>query len=289
MQIAILQSAGEHPENAHFREALSLQRAFRVLGSDAVVIGPGYGDYLKDLDVWLGNVDGVLVLENYWRAPWLDFLPERVVRQGTRLAFWSIDAHVPAAAARQLQLVKAQKIPLVFCSTESTQDMFRRIGTETMWLPNAYDATLIHPTDDPKRYDIGFCGRLIAGRGEFFQRMQPAVHVDEWVLGEAMVKAINEYRIHLNRSYNYDINYRCFETCGCRTALVTNRVPGIEKIFTEGVHCRYYATPGQCSEVLRDMLANPSDTLLMAYAAHEHVLKNHTYVNRARTIIERMF
>lgn len=129
---------------------------------------------------------------------------------------------------------------------------------------------------------------MIAGRDAFFRGVSPAVRIDEWVLGEAMVQRVNEYRVHVNRSYSIDINYRCFETCGCRTALLTNRVPGIEKIFTDKEHCRYYNTAEECSIVLRDMIAHPTDTELMAYRAYEHVRKNHTYLNRARTIMERM-
>jgi len=286
MQVTILQSAGEHPENAQFREALSLQRGMQANGVVAYVAGPGYGtvDVATDSDI-------VIVLENYWRTEWLGFIKSRIIDRGLKCAFWSIDAHVPAAGARQVRLVAEQHIPLVFCSTHATQDMFRAVGAATEWLPNAYDDTLIQPTGE-KKHDAGFCGRLIAGRKDWLSAVsklsQEPIQIDEWVLGADMVRAQSSYRVGLNRAYNIDINYRCLEVCGCRTALLTNRVPQLEKVLRPGEHCIVYDTVEQCADKLRYLIEEPQTAELIAYRACAHVQKNHTYRVRARQILERM-
>lgn len=290
MQIILVQSAGEHPENAQYREALCLQRAFHALGHVAHVTGPGYCDVQATLESLLSVADGVLVLENYWRTPWLGWLAD-VVNRGYRCAFWSIDAHVPAAAARHIQLVTETKIPLVFCSTESTQGFFQRIGARTAWLPNAYDDSLVRPIGE-KYHPAGFCGRLIAGRETWLADVRRLsgvdIKVDEWVLGDAMVRAQSSYRVGLNRSYSIDLNYRCFEVCGCRTALLTNKVAGLEKLFRSGEHCITYDTTEQCAVKLRHMIEDPQTSELIAHRAYDLVRENHTYRNRVRSILERM-
>ncbi len=57
---------------------------------------------------------------------------------------------------------------------------------------------------------------------------------DIWVLGEAMVRAVNSYHVHFNRNVADDINSRTFETTGCGTMLLTNYTPGLEQLFKIG-------------------------------------------------------
>ena len=68
-----------------------------------------------------------------------------------------------------------------------------------LWFPNAVNDELIKPLDIEKEYDLGFCGNYVNRKPvlEFLER-EHNLHLDIFVIGDAMVEAINKYKCHFN-------------------------------------------------------------------------------------------
>jgi spore maturation protein CgeB len=111
------------------------------------------------------------------------------------------------------------------------------------------------------------------------------VHRDSGVYGLDMVKAINSYRIALNRSIRNDVNYRVFETLGCKTLLLTNHVPDLGRLFTKDRHLLTYGSPAELASKAQEILRSPTLMETIATAGYQHTLAHHTYHARAQLLL----
>ena len=101
-----------------------------------------------------------------------------------------------------------------------------------------------------------------------------------------MVRAINSYKIHFNKNIRDDINYRTFETCGCRTFLLTNYTQNLEKLFNIGSELITYNSLFELDEIVKYYLNNDSKRDEIAEAGYNRVKSEHTYYHRAKKLID---
>lgn len=279
--LLIVQSKGKHRPNLRYRECECLARAFARLGVKAQVTGLGY----ESLDCWdelIAQASSVLVLENYGMLQWL---PKSFRHVNVPKVFWCIDSHV--AMKRHLRECDTYQFDTVLCSVAAHVDKF---GNHALWLPNAYPADLIGPNADiQKEYDVGFCGNWVRGRREFYEQVQQRVPVqtDIMVLGDSMVRAIQRYRVHLNRNHSVDLNYRTYETLGAGTFLLTNRTDKLLDLFKPGAHLDTYESVEDCVEKIKFYLAHPEEREAIAQNGYELVRARHTYDARAKWLLKR--
>lgn len=266
----ILQSHGKHEANWQYRECECLARALIRYGIDVRIYGPGY-----ELDFDFAWPDGIVILQNYE----LGWIPDLSQVKKPKL-FWSIDSH--RVLGEHIDFAQRNNIDKTLCAVYGHNEKFRG----GVWFPNAYPVDLIYPCAS-KKYDVGFCGRILPQRVRQLQQVQKEVdiHIDEWVLGDSMVAAISSYLLHWNFNYSNDINYRTFETMGCGTCLITNRTPGIEKLFTSGKNILLYSTASECILLIKTILKIRSSIESISLAGMEEVRNFHTYDNRAKQII----
>ena len=279
MKILILQSAGQHKKNENFRECLCLQRAFTAIGIESKVYGPGFDNFneFNKLENWC---DIIFVVENYWKTFWF---PDLKSSKKLKI-FWSIDSHI--VFNRHLKFVTENNFNLVLCSNNRHIEKWDKIKS-TLFL-NCYDNTLVyHKPEIEKLINIGFCGNIV-NRGLYIAELknQCNLHTDIFVIGNDMVNAINSYKIHWNKSYSFDVNYRCFETCGCKTLLLTNNISELNKAFNLKTDIVVYDSILDCIEKIKFHLSHPAITQQIAQNGYNNVTKNHTYVNRAKQFIE---
>jgi len=276
MNILIMQSAGKHKKNSDFRECLSFQRGLSFCGVRSEVYGPGYRYFGK---VNFNDYDTILYLENYWKNYWF---PDLSSHKGLKL-FWSIDSHI--VYRRHIDFVRRNNIDIVLCS--NLRDTLKW-GKKSFWFPNCYDNTLIDFFPEiKKKYDIGFCGNYV-NRTNYINELEKdfRIKLDIFVIGKSMVNAINSYKIHWNKCYSYDLNYRIFETLGCKTFLLTNENSDLEKLFTVDKDLITYKDYEDCKKKIKYYLQNEAERNRIAYNGFEIVRKNHTYKSRAEKLIE---
>lgn len=278
MNILIIQSSGKHPKNANYRECLCLKRGLDTLQNiKSTVWGMGYQNYSTSLESIAKDYDAIVVIENY-HSEWIKGLTEIKKLK----LFWSIDSHI--ALKRHQQFVKNNKINITLNSTSTYVKYFPK---KCYWFPNAYDDILVNKMDIPKKYDIGFCGNFV-NRKPWIDKLKSTfkMKTDIMVIGDDMVRVINSYKIHWNKNYSNDINYRTFETLGCGTVLLTNKTDRISDLFDINKHLVVYRDFADCCNKIKYLLNDENGRNTIAEAGYNHVKLNHTYRNRAAELVK---
>jgi len=282
MKIVIIQEAGRHEENKIFREALNLHRSFqKIEGIESKVWGLNYPEYkipFSEIEKW---ADVLLILENYHSS----FLPIVSILNSNKLKiFWSIDSH--CVLQEHQHLCKLLKIDLLLNSSEQYIPKFNNLVKKAVWFPNAYPDDLIFPTNIEKNINIGFCGNII-NRGDYINYLDKfGIQKDIFAIGNKMVNKINSYKIHFNRNISDDINYRTFETTGCKTLLLTNYTPNLEKLFKTNEEIVVYDNFNDLDEKVSYLLNNETERIKIETAGYERSKKDHTYDQRANMLIQ---
>lgn len=112
-------------------------------------------------------------------------------------------------------------------------------------------------------------------------------HLRGSVLGESMLEVLSSAKISLNVHGNfmrYGGNMRLFEAASVGTFQITDDRLGIHEWFTVGEHLVTYENFDDLREKVNYYLAHSDERVAIAEAAHQHVLKYHTYTKRLETI-----
>jgi len=284
--------------NGHGWEmGFQLSKAFKRLGHEVIEYGFGHNNYdpfasLAAISLHNKNVDLVVHTETNSGQ---DFY--RVGHPTCPTAIWLIDTHCVGVEVHRNY---ASQYDFSF---HATRNFIPYFGANAFWLPNAADPEIYHKTDlsfgekpmraDQVKADIGFCGSVIGDRKpwiEFIQQqccdMELNFKVDEGIVREDMLKAISYYNVHWNKSIANDINARVFETTAIGTALITNNVDGLGDLFGSDEILTYNTRQG-LAYLLRNLLT--TDLISIAKKGHTRCCRDHTYVNRAKSIIEMVF
>jgi len=279
MKILIIQENGRHEENRHFRECYSLQNSFNKLGHNTVVWGLGHENYSESPSY--NEYDLILNLENYAHTAG-NWLPDLSITKTTKL-LWSIDAHCLGLEMFEKEYSRG-KYDFILHSTKdfATKD-------HHIWFPNSFDQNLVVPIDVEKEHDFGFCGSYV-NRKEILHWLQQhfGLHMDIFVIGENMVKAINSYKCHFNLNMSWTrnsaINYRNFETIGCGTLLLTSDSSEYSELgFKDGENCFIYSSVDELQKKINFIKNNDVSEVA---AAGLKLSKNHTYDQRVKKLLE---
>jgi spore maturation protein CgeB len=224
---------------------------------------PDYNDY-----------DVIIDLENYDNG----WVPNLSQIKSYKI-IWSIDAHCRGIDCYNHKF-NQNKCQLILQATKDYVDK------NSIWFPNCFDDTIIYPKQVQKRADVGFCGN-VANRQYYLDFL--AYHFnfasDIFVIGDDMVNAINSYRIHFNKNIANDINYRSFETLGCRIPLITNYNKQYEELgFVDGKNCMFYKDINEIIDKIQMLLSN--EKILNDIAEKGYLLsRQHTYNERAKSLM----
>ena len=280
MKILIIQENGRHLENREFRECFNLQRALLRKNVNTVVWGLGHNNFNTPFQQIIKDIDVIILLENYESNGWLPDLSNI----NKLKIFWSIDSHM--VLMNHITTVIKNKIDIVLNAIESHQNYFKT--SKTFYFPNAYPSDLISPLDGvDKNIFLGFCGSLL-NRSEILDKLENkfGLKKDIWKLGNEMVKTINGYNIHFNKTLSNDINYRIFETMGCNTLILTNSTENINTFFKDMENIVIYNNEIELFEKL-NVLSSDNDLIKkISNSGYELVKNNHTYDNRVDVLLK---
>jgi len=280
MKILIIQENGRHDENKKFRECFNLQRALLRKNIDTVVWGLGHDTFNTPFQQIIKDIDVIILLENYESNGWLPDLSN----VNKLKIFWSIDSHM--VLMNHITTVVKNKIDIVLNAIESHQNYFKT--SKTFYFPNAYPSDLISPIDGiDKNTFLGFCGSLL-NRSEILDKLENkfGLKKDIWKLGNEMIKTINGYKIHFNKTLSNDINYRIFETMGCNTLILTNHTENINTFFNDMENIVIYNNETELFEKLNILLSDNDLIKKISNSGYKLVKNNHTYDNRADVLLK---
>jgi hypothetical protein len=278
MRVIIIQEAGRHEENRNFRECLSLQRAFLYNGHQCDVWGLGHSNYSQIPD-W-DSYDLIMNIENYDSVGWVPNLSS--FNKPIKL-LWSIDAHCRGEEIYENTFSSGRYNFLL----HSTKDFVKK--NYHIWFPNCFDDDLVKNMQVDKKHFIGFCGNYV-NRKDLIDTITSefGMKQDIFVIGESMVKSINEYRIHFNKNMLNDINYRNLETIGTGTVLLTSNNPNYESLgFIDGENCLIYNDIEDIRRILMEVKQNP-DILEKIGDSGYGLSKNHTYKVRVNDLLKKI-
>ena len=280
MKILIIQENGRHLENREFRECFNLQRALLRKNVDTIVWGLGHDNFNTPFQQIIKDIDVIILLENYESNGWLPDLSNI----NKLKIFWSIDSHM--VLMNHITTVVKNKIDIVLNAIESHQNYFKT--SKTFYFPNAYPSDLISPIDGvDKNIFLGFCGSLL-NRSEILDKLENnfGLKKDIWKLGNEMVKTINGYKIHFNKTLSNDINYRIFETMGCNTLMLTNSTENINTFFNDMENIVIYNNETELFEKLNILSSDDDLIKKISHSGYKLVKNNHTYDNRADVLLK---
>ena len=282
MRVLIVQENGRHDKNRNFRECFSMQRSFQKCGHDADVWGMGHSNYEEGVDY--SDYDLLINLENYSHTAgnWLPSFAEVKCPK----FLWAIDAHYNGEAMYEREFHDGRYNIML----HSTKDFVTR--PYHVWFPNCFDDTLIYPMESVvKEYEFGFCGNYVTeDRKNVLEELEKkySLKLDIWKIGEDMVRAINSYECSFN--YNMDwkktsaLNYRNFETIGCKTLLLTSSSSEYEELgFVDGLNCFIYDSKDDLFDRIDYIRKyDVSDVVDSGY----DLSKDHTYDKRVQYLID---
>jgi hypothetical protein len=280
MKILIIQENGRHLENRNFRECFNLQRALLRKNVNTVVWGLGHDNFNTPFQQIIKDIDVIILLENYESNGWLPDLSN----VNKLKIFWSIDSHM--VLMNHITTVVKNKIDIVLNAIESHQNYFKT--SKTFYFPNAYPSDLISPIDGvDKNIFLGFCGSLL-NRSDILDKLENkfGLKKDIWKLGNEMVKTINGYNIHFNKTLSNDINYRIFETMGCNTLMLTNSTENINTFFNDMENIVIYNNEIELFEKLNILYSDNDLIKKISNSGYELVKNNHTYDNRVDILLK---
>lgn len=245
-----------------------------------------------------------------------------MAQAGVPVFTWNRDApHNNNLAAWRLALFAHLRSVDIY-ATHSLGDRRWTFADTTLFLPNAADTAVYNlrgePTDvlrrmrDPRQYrwDVSFFGALDASRYKearkrtsFFAALAARLEASgirfrfvdttrEPMTVDEQVELIQTSLINLNFGARCDyqsgeawgLPERCFGIPACGGLLLTDRRTHNADSFETGNHIEEFSDVDDCVEKVRRTLADFSRSRDVAEAGCRHVLRHHTYANRAETI-----
>jgi hypothetical protein len=275
MKVLVIQENGRHDANRNYRECFSLQRAFSNLGHSCDVWGLGHLNYNTPPD--FNSYDLIFNLENYTE----EWLPNLSQIKNPMKVMWSIDAHVRGEEVFEDIFKKSKYDYLLHSTVDFVKDKHH------IWFPNGYDEHLIKPMEIEKKIDFGFCGNFV-NREPILRWLNENhnLHLDIFVIGDAMVKSINSYKCHFNLNIANDINYRSFETMGCKTLLMTNGNHQYDKLgFVDNENCLIYNNITDIQDKINQFREMSDDEINNVASKGHEFIKYHTYTKRVEKLL----
>ena len=208
--------------------------------------------------------------------------------------FWAIDTHIKPERC----LERAKDFDFVFCAQRRGAEEMRTAGIPARWCPLAFDPDIHRKHSLPKILNISFVGslggrfryksffwsgkKIFKERGKLIYLLKKKFNLFSGnFYFEDLAVANSISKIVFNRSVEDDVNMRVFETMGCGSLLVTNRIgPGQDLLFKTGEHLVEYKTKKELIDTVRYYLHHDEERERIAEKGRDLALKKHTYAHR---------
>lgn len=257
--------------------------AFRFLGHEV-------HEYCKlyESDEWPHKAD---LSEHYnlslffeCNDPSPQYLEMRLVNADCRVGCFYDTSYYPQ---QQLSLIEHLNLDYTFFANPHYVGRMPR----THWLPYAAGIQHIRNPAGAKLYDVALVGSPRKERKAIIKKLQKAgidAHLISGVFKEDYVHALASARIVVNENPPAGrglLNMRCAEAPAAGALLLNNSGDYTERMFEVGKHCFVYEDLDSLVEMCRTLLKDDA-WKTYALAGHDHIITKHTYIQRAKEILE---
>lgn len=213
--------------------------------------------------------------------------------------YWIADSHL----GYDYRLKRARQFDTVFASHKPSIERMVSDGIpreKIHYLPWAAEPMCYKPFPIVEKWDwcfIGylnnqfridlvdkFCKEFPVGEKGYFGWRNP--QVPGYNCLEDVAKKFSQSRIILNEAIHDDLNMRVFETLACKRLLLTEDIPAIHDHFKDGVHLVTFRTIEESVRIAKDLLKDKERRESIAEAGYEEFLSKHTYMHRAKEILQ---
>jgi len=220
-------------------------------------------------------------------------LPHGLVNSKIPTACFSIDTFHYTSYRTQISML----FDYAFVFHPGFDEIFQKAGHPKAYcLPHAVECELFDQPELERIYDIGWVGRL---DGEFYKLRRRVINVlkssftmndiGRYYNPEEMAQIYRQSKIVINLSrddYLKDANLRCFEVMAAGALLITPIPSELSSLgFTEGLHYIAFKEENELYELVEFYLNHPQKRNEISNAARSLVLGEHTYDNRAQTML----
>lgn len=210
----------------------------------------------------------------------INSMPWNGIARGKKTVYWELDIAEANHAGEYGQFDR------VYMPSNMRQEIW---SSNCRFLPMAVDFDYYHPIECKKEYDVIFMGRMDRlYRQEWLNKLSEKYSVlnTSAERGIPTTEMLSKAMCSFQVSHFGNLEQRNFEYSAV-VPMVLERVPDIN-VFTENEHYRGYDT-GNYEEFEKQInwcVKHPKEALEMRDRMVEHLKKNHTYVNRAKQILE---
>ncbi len=202
---------------------------------------------------------------------------------------WLVDTHLTLS----FDWIMALNFDIIFCAQRDGVFHLKKLGFKNVyWLPLACDPEIHGGPPLSKTYDIGFVGK--PGFGERkktllnLKKLFPSSYISTADYKD-MAKIYAQSKLIFNMSIRHDLNMRIFEGMCSGSALLTDRVDGLDEFFEENKHFWGYDVSHEIPDKIHFLLSDPNRLHELGKAASALVRECHTYDNRARAMLKKTF
>lgn len=203
-------------------------------------------------------------------------------------AYWVSDSHL----GMEYRLEKAKEFDYVFVCIPEHIDKFKEaVGHDRVYhLPHAGEPTCYKYSPTIKKYDVCFIGHLPTDeRVDLLDRLFkefPDFYFGQRFFEEAS-DIYNKSKLVFNHCISKEANMRVFEGTLSGSAVVCSYSKNVEDLgYSHGKNIIFYHDADDMVEKVRYYLEHEDEREAIAKAGREHTLGNHTYLHRAKTIID---
>lgn len=251
-----------------------------------------------------GDLDRLGKFDLHWMTDWgEDALGYEKFELPHPFVYITSDTHL----GYDYRLSRAKRADWIFCNQLRAVDEFVRDGIPSdrcFWLPHAFDPLAYSPgifnlkkndwdteAVPMKKYDVCFIGNLndenrVLHLDRLFKEF-PSFHWGNQRFHEA-AERFNQSKIVFNVAARDDANMRLWEALGSRSFLLTNRIPTLDELFTDGVHLVTYRNHDEMIDKARYYLAHDEERDKIAQAGYEWVTQTGTYMHRVLEVLKRI-
>lgn len=208
-------------------------------------------------------------------------------------AYYIIDSHIDCEKNWRKDMVRESDFDHIFTAQKNGGE---QLGINALWVPLGCDSELHSPIniETPKKYDVCFIGNFHSeyayNRMEYVERLFkvfPNFYYGNRYFND-MAQKFYESKIVFNHALNKDINMRYFEACCSGAFQLATYIPdnGLQELYTMGEHFGVYDTIDDMVETARYYLEHEDEREAIASKGLTHTLANHTYLHRAKKILE---
>lgn len=217
--------------------------------------------------------------------------------------YWAFDTHIDSKGYKY-RLERAKQFDQVFLCHKAQISQFIKDGIDPSkihYLPVAAEPDCYRPYSVMPRWNWSFIGHfnsvhridlidrfirefgLGPQKGYLGYRIP---HIQGHCVLDDAAKKFSMSRITINASIKGDLNMRVFETMACKTVLLTDDIPALRELFTDGRHLMAYNDIEEAVTRAKFALEDFDYRTHIAEEGYKEVISKHTYRHRTLDILK---